>query len=31
VSVRLDDPSFPAPVNANLTEVDNEYRLIWSR
>ena len=31
VSVRLDDPSFPAPVNANLTEVDNEVRLIWSR
>ena len=25
------DARLPAPVNANLTDVDNEFRLIWSR
>jgi uncharacterized protein (DUF736 family) len=31
ISVKLDDPSFPAPVYANLVEQDDEARLIWSR
>jgi uncharacterized protein (DUF736 family) len=31
VSLRLDDPTLAEPINANLTEVDGEYRLIWSR
>ena len=30
-SVKLDDPSFPAPVFANLVEVDGGYALVWSR
>ena len=31
-SVKLDDPSFTAPIYANLFEGDNgEYNLIWSR
>lgn len=33
LSVRLDDPSFPAPINANLMEIEGskEMHLIWSR
>lgn len=31
VAVRLDDPSFPAPVFANLVEQDGNWVLIWSR
>ena len=33
LSVKLDDPSFPAPVYATLCETDTvgEYALIWSR
>ena len=31
VSLRLDDPTFADPINANLTEIDGEYSLIWSR
>ncbi len=31
VSVKLDDPSFPAPVFASLVEQDNGYALIWNR
>jgi uncharacterized protein (DUF736 family) len=33
LSVKLDDPSFPAPIYATLTEVEGEdgYHLIWSR
>ncbi|MDQ0995979.1 uncharacterized protein (DUF736 family) [Phyllobacterium ifriqiyense] len=33
LSVKLDDPSFPAPIYATLTEVDGEaaLHLIWSR
>ena len=32
VSVRLDDPSFTAPIYANLVEAeDSSYILIWSR
>jgi uncharacterized protein (DUF736 family) len=33
ISVKLDDPSFPAPVYATLSETDiaGEYALIWSR
>jgi uncharacterized protein (DUF736 family) len=30
-SVRLDDPSFPAPIFANLVPVDDTYALVWSR
>ena len=32
VSVKLDDPSFTAPVYATLVQADRgEHRLIWSR
>ena len=32
LSVKLDDPSFPAPIYASLVETeDGEQRLIWSR
>jgi uncharacterized protein (DUF736 family) len=33
LSVKLDDPSFHAPIYATLTEVEGEdgYQLIWSR
>ena len=33
LSVKLDDPSFPAPVYASLVRVEGEedYSLIWSR
>ncbi|MEJ7935687.1 DUF736 domain-containing protein [Sphingobium sp. AN558] len=33
ISVKLDDPSFPAPIYATLSEIDTtgEYALIWSR
>lgn len=31
LSVRLDDPSFAAPIFANLIEVDGNHSLIWSR
>ena len=31
LSVRLDDPSFPAPIFANLVDADDGYSLIWSR
>jgi len=32
-SVKLDDPSFPAPIYATLAEVEGEdgLQLIWSR
>ncbi len=30
-AVKLDDPSFPAPIFANLVEVDGGYALVWSR
>jgi len=30
-SVKLDDPSFPAPIYANLVTVDDGYALVWSR
>jgi len=30
-SVKLDDPSFPAPIFANLVEIDDGYALVWSR
>ncbi len=29
--VKLDDPSFPAPIYANLVEVEGGYALVWSR
>ena len=33
LSVKLDDPSFPAPIHANLMEIEGgkELQLIWSR
>ncbi|TCQ97987.1 DUF736 domain-containing protein [Neorhizobium sp. JUb45] len=33
LSLKLDDPSFPAPIYATLTEVEGEddLQLIWSR
>jgi len=32
ISLKLDDPSFPAPINANLFSDDDEtFNLIWSR
>ena len=33
ISVKLDDPSFPAPIYATLIEVEGEegLQLIWSR
>jgi uncharacterized protein (DUF736 family) len=32
LSIKLDDPSFAAPIYASLIEADNgEHRLIWSR
>ena len=30
-SVKLDDPSFPTPIFANLVEVEGGYTLVWSR
>ena len=30
-SVKLDDPSFAAPIYANLVAVDDAYALVWSR
>ena len=30
-SVKLDDPSFSAPIYANLVAVDDGYALVWSR
>lgn len=31
LSVKLDDPSFPAPIYASLVDADDGYVLIWSR
>lgn len=31
LSVKLDDPSFPAPIFASLVDTDDGYALIWSR
>ena len=31
LSVKLDDPSFPAPIYASLVEADDGYSLVWSR
>ena len=33
LSVKLDDPSFPAPIYASLvaTDTEGEFALIWSR
>ena len=30
-SVKLDDPSFPAPIYDNPVAVDDGYALVWSR
>ena len=30
-AVKLDDPSFTAPIYANLVEVEGGYSLVWSR
>ena len=31
LSVKLDDPSFPAPIYASRGEIDGGHSLIWSR
>jgi len=31
LSVKLDDPSFPAPIYANLVDAEEGYNLVWSR
>jgi uncharacterized protein (DUF736 family) len=31
LSVKLDDPSFPAAIYASLVDTDETYSLIWSR
>jgi len=31
LAVKLDDPSFPAPIYASLVDADDGYSLIWSR
>lgn len=31
LAVKLDDPSFPAPIYASLVDADDGYALIWSR
>ncbi len=31
VSLKLDDPSFAAPIYANLIEREGQHELIWSR
>jgi len=31
LSVKLDDPSFNAPIYANLVAVNDGYALVWSR
>jgi uncharacterized protein (DUF736 family) len=33
LSVRLDDPSFPAPIDCRLvkTSIEHDYSLIWER
>ena len=31
LAVKLDDPSFPAPIFANLVDAEEGYSLIWSR
>lgn len=31
LSVKLDDPSFPAPIYASLVEAEDRHSLIWSR
>ena len=30
-SVKLDDPSFQAPIYANLVELEGGHALVWSR
>ena len=31
LSLKLDDPSFPAPIYANLFKGETDYTLVWSR
>lgn len=31
LAIKLDDPSFPAPIYASLVDADDGYSLIWSR
>ena len=31
LSVKLDDPSFPAPITCRLAETDKGYNLVWTR
>ena len=31
LALKLDDPSFPAPIYASLVDAEDGYALIWSR
>jgi len=31
ISVKLDDPSFPAPIFCRLLESDKDHSLVWTR
>lgn len=31
ISIKLDDPTFPAPIYANLVEFKGKHNLLWSR
>lgn len=31
LSVKLDDPSFPAPIFCRLVKTDVDHRLVWNR
>ena len=31
ISVKLDDPTFAAPIYANLVEIEGKHQLLWSR
>ena len=31
LSVKLDDPSFPAPILSRLVEMEKGYALVWTR
>ena len=31
ISVKLDDPTFAAPIYANMVEIEGKHQLLWSR
>ncbi|MDD4617071.1 MAG: DUF736 domain-containing protein [Alphaproteobacteria bacterium] len=31
ISVKLDDPSFAAPIHCRLVETDKDHNLVWTR